>query len=43
MSGATSNLGITSIGQISIIVHDLQRATAFYPSGRKAPSFRVGI
>src|ERR1700674_1761312 len=30
MSVATSNPGITSIGQISIIVHDLQRATAFY-------------
>jgi len=30
MSGTTSNLGITSIGQISIIVHDLERATAFY-------------
>jgi predicted enzyme related to lactoylglutathione lyase len=27
--GAT-NLGITNIGQISIIVHDLPRATAFY-------------
>ncbi len=25
-----TNLGITSIGQISIIVHDLPRATAFY-------------
>ena len=30
MSGTTANLGITNIGQISIIVHDLQRATAFY-------------
>jgi len=30
MSGTTANLGITSIGQISIIVHDLQSATAFY-------------
>jgi len=26
----TTNLGITNIGQISIIVHDLPRATAFY-------------
>jgi predicted enzyme related to lactoylglutathione lyase len=26
----TTNLGITSIGQISIIVHDLPRATGFY-------------
>ena len=25
-----SSLGIKNIGQISIIVHDLQRATAFY-------------
>src|SRR5437879_9078599 len=30
MSGTTANLGITNIGQISIIVHDLQRAAAFY-------------
>ena len=30
MSGTPANLGITNIGQISIIVHDLQRATAFY-------------
>src|SRR5438445_12804924 len=30
MSAASSNLGIQNIGQISIIVHDLQRATAFY-------------
>lgn len=30
MSAPPANLGITSIGQISIIVHDLQRATAFY-------------
>lgn len=30
MSAAPANLGITSIGQISIIVQDLQRATAFY-------------
>ncbi len=30
MSTAPANLGITNIGQISIIVHDLQRATAFY-------------
>jgi len=30
MNGTTANLGITNIGQISIIVHDLQRATAFY-------------
>jgi methylmalonyl-CoA/ethylmalonyl-CoA epimerase len=27
---ATANLGISNIGQISIIVHDLERATAFY-------------
>jgi predicted enzyme related to lactoylglutathione lyase len=30
MSATPANLGITSIGQISINVHDLQRATAFY-------------
>src|SRR5260370_15552786 len=30
MSTAASTLGIKNIGQISIIVHDLQRATAFY-------------
>jgi len=30
MSTAASSLGIKNIGQISIIVHDLQRATAFY-------------
>ncbi len=30
MSAASSNLGIQNIGQISIIVHDLQRAIAFY-------------
>ena len=30
MSAATGSLGITNIGQISIIVHDLARATAFY-------------
>jgi len=30
MSGTPANLGITNVGQISIIVHDLQRATAFY-------------
>jgi methylmalonyl-CoA/ethylmalonyl-CoA epimerase len=30
MSGTPANLGITNIGQVSIIVHDLQRATAFY-------------
>src|SRR6267142_6034801 len=30
MSGTTSNPGITSIGQISIIVHALGRATTFY-------------
>src|SRR5216683_7436297 len=30
MSTASSHLGIQNIGQISIIVHDLQRATAFY-------------
>jgi len=30
MSTALQNLGIQNIGQISIIVHDLPRATAFY-------------
>jgi predicted enzyme related to lactoylglutathione lyase len=30
MSGTPANLGIMNIGQISIIVQDLQRATAFY-------------
>src|SRR5882757_4081161 len=30
MSTASSNLGIQNIGQISIIVQDLPRATAFY-------------
>ncbi len=30
MTTASSNLGIQNIGQISIIVHDLPRATAFY-------------
>jgi methylmalonyl-CoA/ethylmalonyl-CoA epimerase len=30
MSAASTNLGIKNIGQISIIVHDLQRAMAFY-------------
>jgi len=30
MSTAPANLGIQNIGQISIIVHDLPRATAFY-------------
>src|ERR1700682_5237716 len=30
MSTASSNLDIKNIGQISIIVHDLPRATAFY-------------
>jgi len=30
MSGTPTTLGIMNIGQISIIVHDLQRATAFY-------------
>ena len=30
MSAATETLGITNIGQISIIVHDVDRATAFY-------------
>ena len=29
-SPGTMNLGITGIGQISIIAHDLPRATAFY-------------
>lgn len=27
---AEANLGVTGIGQISIVVHDLPRATAFY-------------
>src|SRR5438445_7730772 len=30
MSAAASKLSIQNIGQVSIIVHDLQRATAFY-------------
>jgi predicted enzyme related to lactoylglutathione lyase len=30
MSTVSSSLGIQNIGQISIIVHDLPRATAFY-------------
>jgi len=30
MSAATKNIGITSLGQIAINVHDLERATAFY-------------
>src|SRR5713101_8456644 len=30
MSAASLGLGIKNIGQISIVVHDLQRATAFY-------------
>jgi len=30
MTSASCNLGIQNIGQISIIVHDLPRATAFY-------------
>jgi predicted enzyme related to lactoylglutathione lyase len=30
MNTAASSLGIKNIGQISIIVHDLARATAFY-------------
>jgi methylmalonyl-CoA/ethylmalonyl-CoA epimerase len=30
MSATTANLGITNIGQISIIVKDVERATAFY-------------
>ena len=30
MSAATTNLGITNIGQISIIVKDVERATEFY-------------
>jgi methylmalonyl-CoA/ethylmalonyl-CoA epimerase len=30
MSTATASLGITNIGQISIIVKDVDRATAFY-------------
>ena len=30
MSPSTTNLGITNIGQISIIVKDVERATAFY-------------
>jgi methylmalonyl-CoA/ethylmalonyl-CoA epimerase len=30
MNAAPQNLGIQNIGQISIIVHDLPRATAFY-------------
>src|SRR5258707_463309 len=30
MSNAPASLGITSMGQIAMIVHDLERATAFY-------------
>jgi methylmalonyl-CoA/ethylmalonyl-CoA epimerase len=30
MSAATKNIGITNLGQISINVHDLERASAFY-------------
>lgn len=30
MSPSSTNLGITNIGQISIIVKDVERATAFY-------------
>jgi len=30
MSATTASLGITNIGQISIIVKDVERATAFY-------------
>ena len=30
MSNAPASLGITSMGQIAINVHDLERATAFY-------------
>jgi methylmalonyl-CoA/ethylmalonyl-CoA epimerase len=30
MSTSQANLGIQNIGQISIVVHDLARATAFY-------------
>lgn len=30
MTAATASLGITGIGQISIIVQDVERATAFY-------------
>src|SRR6266849_7149849 len=30
MSAATKNIGITSLGQVFINVHDLERATAFY-------------
>jgi predicted enzyme related to lactoylglutathione lyase len=30
MSAATKSIGITSLGQIAINVHDLERATAFY-------------
>ncbi|HXJ06188.1 MAG TPA: VOC family protein [Candidatus Acidoferrum sp.] len=30
MCAASANLGITNIGQISIIVKDVERATAFY-------------
>ena len=30
MNLATANIGISRIGQISIVVHDVDRATAFY-------------
>ena len=43
MSGTPANFGITSIGQISIIVHDLGRATAFYRDALGLPLlFKAG-
>lgn len=30
MNAATTNIGITRLGQIAITVHDVERATAFY-------------
>jgi predicted enzyme related to lactoylglutathione lyase len=37
MSAATNNIGITNLGQISINVHDLERATAFYRDVLRLP------
>jgi predicted enzyme related to lactoylglutathione lyase len=43
MSGPTPSLGITSIGQIAIIVHDLERAMAFYRDALGLPLlFKAG-
>jgi catechol 2,3-dioxygenase-like lactoylglutathione lyase family enzyme len=37
MNAATLNLGITRLGQVSINVHDLDRATTFYRDGLGLP------